>query len=140
MHKIWPDPRAAWTGGGRFADAKVLRQWGDDTFAKTPPDNRDAVIAITHDPKIDDPALLAAMKTKPAYIGALGSSRTHAKRLIRLREAGADNAALQSIHAPIGFDIGAKTPAEIAAAIIAQMIAVFRTGTTIARKDTITKT
>lgn len=126
MECIIIDPRAAFASGERFADAKVLNEWGDNAFAKTPPDKRDAVIALTHDPKIDDPALLAAMTKSPAYIGALGSTRTHAKRLTRLRAAGADDASLANIHAPIGFDIGAKTPAEIAASVIAEMIAAFR--------------
>ncbi|MGI9338714.1 MAG: XdhC family protein [Gammaproteobacteria bacterium] len=128
MECIVIDPRAAWASAERFGDAKVLRQWGDDAFAKMRPTERDAVVALAHDEKIDDPALLAALtaKAKPAYIGALGSSRTHQKRLRRLHEQGASEVVLADIHAPVGLDIGAKTPAEIAVAIVAEMVAAFR--------------
>lgn len=130
MECIVIDPRAAWATAARFGDAKLLRQWGDDAFAETPPDKRDAVVAITHDPKIDDPALLAALAAKAGYVGALGSGKSHKQRLIRLKAAGAEEAALTRIHAPVGFDIGAKTPAEIAIAIVAEITAIFRNKST----------
>ena len=126
MECIIIDPRAAFATAERFGNVQVRRQWGDDAFGELPPDYRDGVIALTHDPKIDDPALLAAMKNKPGYIGALGSKRTHQKRLARLQTLGASTTSLAKIHAPVGLDIGAKTPAEIAIAIIGEMVGVFR--------------
>jgi xanthine dehydrogenase accessory factor len=87
---------------------------------------RSAMALLTHDPKIDDPALLAGLRSQCFYIGALGSKRTHAARLGRLREAGFDEATLQRIHGPVGLDIGAVSPAEIAVSILAQITAVLR--------------
>ncbi len=125
METVIADPRAAWANPERFPNANVRRQWGEDFFAQTPPGKTDAVVALTHDPKIDDPALLAAMNAKPGYIGALGSRRTHEKRLLRLREAGASEKELQKICAPVGLDIGAQNPAQIALAVLAQIVAAF---------------
>lgn len=130
MECVIIDPRAAWASADRFGDAKVLREWPDKAFAKMRPNERDAVVVLAHDAKIDDPALLAALKVKPkkpAYIGALGSRRTHEKRQKRLYEQGGiSEVALIDIHAPVGLDIGAKTPGEIAIAIAAEIVAAFR--------------
>ena len=125
MECVVIDPREAWANAARFPNADVRREWGEDVFAQTPPGKQDAVVALTHDPKIDDPALLAALQAEPGYIGALGSTRTHAKRLARLKEAGVDDASLAKIHAPVGMNIGARAPAEIALAIVAEIVGVF---------------
>ena len=92
------------------------------------PDARTAIVTLTHDPKIDDPGLRAALASEAFYIGCLGSRRTHAARCDRLREAGFGDAELTRIHGPVGLDIGARTPAEIAISILAQMIAIERKG------------
>ena len=96
-------------------------------MADITPDSRTAVVTLTHDPKIDDPGLIAALQSKAFYIGCLGSRRTHAARSDRLRDAGFDADALGRLHGPAGLDIRAKTPAEIAVSILAEMIAVERT-------------
>ena len=90
------------------------------------PDSRTALVTLTHDPKLDDPALIAGLRTPAFYIGSLGSRRTHRARLERLRQAGVEERALTRIHAPIGLDIGARSPAEIATAIMAEITAVLR--------------
>ena len=92
------------------------------------PDARTAVVTLTHDPKLDDPALLAALGSDAFYMGCLGSSRTHAKRLDRLRAASVPEAQIARLHAPVGLDIGAKSPAEIAISIMAQIIRSLRQG------------
>ena len=115
------DPRKAWATDARFPEVQMSTEWPDAALAALAPDHRSAVIVLTHDPKLDDPALEITLKSKAFYIGALGSTRTHAKRLARLREAGLDDAALARIHGPIGLAIGAKSPSEIAISILAQM-------------------
>lgn len=120
------DPRSAFATEERFGDADLHVEWPQDYFAKQPLDNHTAVAALTHDPKIDDPALIAAMQAKAFYIGALGSRKTHAKRLERLYQAGFSPNECALIHAPIGLDIKAQGPAEIAIAVLAQVIAAYR--------------
>jgi len=120
------DPRTAFATPERFPDTPVIAQWPDEALAAAPPDRYTAVCLLTHDPKIDDPALVAALKAGCFYIGALGSRKTHAKRLDRMRANGFDGEALARIHAPIGLDIGAVSPAEIAVAIIGEIVAALR--------------
>ncbi|WP_170363575.1 XdhC family protein [Ruegeria arenilitoris] len=120
------DPREAFASQSRFPGEKLLTDWPDEAVASIGLDARTAVVLLTHDPKLDDPALQAALNSDVFYIGALGSSRTHAKRVQRMTEAGFSASLLQRIHGPIGLDIGAAGPAEIAVAIIAQMTAVLR--------------
>jgi len=120
------DPRRAFATDERFPDVTTLGDWPDEAMATLAPDSRTAVIALTHDPKIDDPALAAALASPAFYVGALGSTRTHANRLERLKARGFDADSLARIHGPIGLSIGAKTPAEIAIAIMAQVTAVRR--------------
>jgi xanthine dehydrogenase accessory factor len=118
------DPRRAFATDARFPEVKLVGVWPDDAMATLKPDHRTAVIALTHDPKIDDPALQAALASDAFYIGALGSKKTHANRLQRLREAGLDDPTLGRIHGPIGLRIGAKSPAEIAVSILAEVTTV----------------
>jgi xanthine dehydrogenase accessory factor len=115
------DPRETFASPARFPGAKLVHDWPDAALAAHGLDIRTAVVTLTHDPKLDDPALRAALGSPVFYIGALGSTRTHAKRVARLKEAGFRDAAIARIDAPIGLDIGAKSPAEIAIAILAQM-------------------
>lgn len=115
------DPRSAFLRPDRFPDVQLVDQWPQQAFAALRPDARTAVVLLTHDPKIDDPALMAVLPTKAFYIGALGSTRTHARRLERLAAAGVDDASLARIHGPAGLAIGARTPAEIALSVLAQM-------------------
>jgi len=116
------DPRAAFASNERFPDVRLVHSWPTEALAELGIDHRTAVVTVTHDPKIDDPALLAALRADPFYIGALGSRRTHASRLERLEAEGVARADLERIHAPIGLDIGARTPPEIAVSIVAQVI------------------
>jgi xanthine dehydrogenase accessory factor len=120
------DPRSAFAAAHRFAGIDVTGEWPDKALARLRPDKRTAVVVLTHDPKIDDPALRSALQSEAFYIGALGSRRTHAKRLERLLAAGFTQQQTARIHAPVGLDIGARTPAEIAVAIIAEVTAVLR--------------
>lgn len=122
------DPRAAFGSDARFPGETILDDWPDEAMATLAPDARTAVVTLTHDPKLDDPAIRAALASRAFYIGCLGSPRTHAKRLDRLRAAGVDDAAIARIHAPVGLDIGAKSPAEIAVAIMAQITQSLRRG------------
>jgi xanthine dehydrogenase accessory factor len=115
------DPRSAFLRPERFPGVQLIDQWPTEAFAALKPDARTAVVLLTHDPKIDDPALLAVLPTRAFYIGALGSTRTHAKRLERLREAGVDAAGCERIHGPAGLSIGARTPAEIAISVLAEI-------------------
>ena len=115
------DPREAFGAQARFPDTKVINDWPDDALAELGLDARTAVVLLTHDPKIDDPALHLALKSKAFYIGALGSKRTHAKRVARLEEAGFSADDIARIHGPIGLNIGSVNPQEIAIAIIAEM-------------------
>ncbi|MGU9951730.1 MAG: XdhC family protein [Gammaproteobacteria bacterium WSBS_2016_MAG_OTU1] len=116
------DPRSAWNTTARFPDSKIKVCWPDEAFADLTLDSQTAIITLTHDPKIDDSALLAALRAPTGYIGALGSKRTHEKRRQRLIDNGVNEEALCRIHAPIGLNIGAKTAAEIAVSIAAQLI------------------
>jgi xanthine dehydrogenase accessory factor len=120
------DPRMAFATPERFPDAPVLVEWPDAALPRLGLDRYTALLALTHDPKIDDPALTAALKAECFYIGALGSKKTHARRIERLTEAGFGEAEFGRIHAPIGLDIGAISPAEIAMSILAEIIATLR--------------
>jgi xanthine dehydrogenase accessory factor len=120
------DPRTAFASPERFPDVKLIAQWPDEALDASPLDAFTAVALLTHDPKIDDRALVRALKADCFYIGALGSRKTHAKRLERMRAEGFDEAALARIHAPIGLDIGAVSPAEIAVSICGEIIAAQR--------------
>ena len=115
------DPRDAFASEARFPGERIAAEWPDAALAAHGLDARSAVVTLTHDPKLDDPAIVAALGSEVFYIGCLGSTRTHAKRVERLREAGFDDRAVARLHAPIGLDIGAKSPAEIAVAILAEL-------------------
>jgi len=120
------DPRTAFANVERFPDIKVIAEWPDVALPPLNVDHYTAFVALTHDPKIDDPALKHALSRDCFYIGALGSRKTHAKRLARLKEAGLSDADLTRIHAPIGLPIGAVSPAEIAVAIMGEITASLR--------------
>ncbi len=120
------DPRSAFASEARFPGIALSTEWPDDAMATLRPDRRTAIVTLTHDPKIDDPALTAALRSQAFYIGALGSRRTHASRCQRLSEAGFSAADLARIHGPIGLNIGALSPAEIAVSILGQITAVLR--------------
>jgi xanthine dehydrogenase accessory factor len=120
------DPRTAFATPERFPDTPVIAEWPDEALAAKPLDRYTAICLLTHDPKIDDVALIAALKADCFYIGALGSRKTHAKRVERMKAAGFDDAALARIHAPIGLDIGAVSPAEIAVSIAGEIVAGLR--------------
>ena len=115
------DPRTAFASPERFPDVKVVAEWPDKALPPLNVDRYTAFVALTHDPKIDDPALLHALARDCFYIGALGSRKTHARRVERLKVAGISDAAIARIAAPIGLEIGAVSPAEIAVAIMAQI-------------------
>ena len=115
------DPRQAWASETRFPNVKILLDWPDDALDLLKPDRCSAIVTLTHDPKLDDPALHSALKSEAFYIGSLGSKRTHAKRLERLAKAGFDADTLARIKGPIGLAIGAKSPAEIAVSILAEV-------------------
>ena len=115
------DPRTAFASSERFPDVKVIAEWPDEALPQLNVDRYTAFVALTHDPKIDDPALRHALSRDCFYIGALGSRKTHARRVERLKAQGLSEAAITRIHAPIGLDIGAVSPAEIAVAIMAQI-------------------
>ena len=115
------DPRTAFASPERFPDVKVIAEWPDKALPPLGIDHYTAFVALTHDPKIDDPALVYALSRDCFYIGALGSRKTHARRVERLKQQGLNDADISRIHAPIGLDIGAVSPAEIAVAIIAQI-------------------
>lgn len=115
------DPRRAFATAERLPGVSVTTEWPDEALARIGIDARTAVVTLSHDPKLDDPALVAALRSDAFYIGALGSSRTHAKRVARLQEAGLGGA-IGRIHAPVGLDLGGRSPAEIAVAILAQVI------------------
>lgn len=121
------DPRTAFATEARFPGVALSHEWADEALEKQPLGRRSALIALTHDPKLDDPALSAALKSDCFYIGALGSKKTHAGRLARLKAHGFSEEELARIHGPIGLDIGARTPAEIAISILAEMTLRLRT-------------
>lgn len=120
------DPRRAFATDERFPDVTVSTEWPDDALDALRPDTRTAIVTLTHDPKLDDPALDRALKSEAFYIGALGSRRTHAKRLDRLRELGHADDAMTRIRGPVGIDIAAVTAPEIALSILAQIVEVRR--------------
>jgi xanthine dehydrogenase accessory factor len=120
------DPRTAFASIERFPDVKVIAEWPDVALPPLSIDHYTAFVALTHDPKIDDPALEHALARECFYIGALGSRKTHAKRVERLKQAGISEANLARIHAPIGLDIEAVSPAEIAVAIMGEITQVLR--------------
>lgn len=115
------DPRAAFGSEARFPGETILDAWPDAALEAHGLDARTAVVTLTHDPKLDDPAIRVALGSDCFYLGCLGSTRTHGKRVARLEEAGFDAAAIARIHAPVGLDIGAKSPAEIAISIMAEI-------------------
>jgi xanthine dehydrogenase accessory factor len=122
------DPRGAFATADRFPDIKLYTEWPDEVIPKIGLDHQTALLALTHDPKIDDPALSAALKSKVFYVGALGSKKTQAKRFERLKAAGFSNEQISRIRGPIGLDIGAKGPVEIAIAIMAEITRTLRLG------------
>jgi len=120
------DPRRAYHETERFPGVTMLGDWPDDALATLAPDHRTAVVTLTHDPKIDDPALHFALKAPVFYVGCLGSKLTHAKRVERLAADGFSEAEIARIHGPVGLDIGARTPQEIALSIMAEVVAAHR--------------
>ena len=120
------DPRRAFASEARFPDVEVLTDWPDEAMEALGLGRRSAVVTLTHDPKIDDPALAAALRSEAFYIGSLGSRRTHAARLERLRQAGFSDADLARIHGPLGLPIGAKSPAEIALSALSEVTRTLR--------------
>jgi xanthine dehydrogenase accessory factor len=120
------DPRGAWATEARFPGVELSTEWPDEAMERLKPDRASAVVALTHDPKIDDPALITALRSDCFYIGALGSRRTHAARLKRLRELGHTDEAMARIKGPVGLNIEAVTAPEIALSIIAEVVAVRR--------------
>ncbi len=120
------DPREAFASAARFPDTALVHDWPDAALDAFGIDARTAIVTLTHDPKLDDPAIHKALASECFYLGCLGSKRTHAKRVARLNEAGFTPAQIGRIHAPVGLDIGGNTPAEIAISIIAQITQVLR--------------
>ena len=117
------DPRGYFASEQRFPDLKIVTKWPDEAFKEIETDSNTALIALTHDPKIDDPALQHALKNKFYYIGALGSKKTHDNRCNRLKDEGFSQTEINSIHGPIGIKLGGRSAPEIALSIIAQLVA-----------------
>jgi len=117
------DPRRAFASGERFPGVTLMDAWPDEALEQLKLDATSAVVTLTHDPKLDDPALIAALQSPAFYVGALGSTRTHAKRVARLGEAGLGDKVAR-IHAPVGLDLGGRAPREIAVSILAEVIQV----------------
>ena len=120
------DPRRAFATAARFPGQALVVGWPDAAIAELAPDARTAVVTLTHDPKLDDPALVAALASPAFYVGCLGSAKTHAARRTRLGAQGIAAAALDRLHGPVGVRIGARTPAEIAVSILAEIVAALR--------------
>lgn len=120
------DPRTAFATPERFPNVRLVTDWPDEALAALGLDAYTAFVALTHDPKIDDPGLEAALRSECFYVGALGSRKTHGRRIERLAAAGFDETATKRIHAPIGLDIGAVSPAEIALAILGEIVSTLR--------------
>ena len=118
------DPRAAFANNQRFPDIKIINEWPEVALNELGIDNRTAVVTLTHDPKLDDSALNAALKSKAFYIGSLGSKKTHKARVQRLKIANFSDDEIKRIHGPIGLAIGAKSPQEIAISIISEIITI----------------
>ena len=116
------DPRGYFASEQRFPDLKIINKWPEEAFKEIETNENSALIALTHDPKIDDPALQHALKNKFYYIGALGSKKTHENRCKRLKEAGFSEKEINLIHGPIGIKLGGKSAPEIALSIIAQLV------------------
>ena len=116
------DPREYFVTKQKFQNIKIINKWPEEVFKKIQTDSNTALITLTHDPKIDEPALKHALKNKFFYIGALGSKKTHEKRCKRLKEDGFNNKEIVSIHGPIGLNIGGKSASEIALSIVAQLV------------------
>ncbi len=122
------DPRGSFATEARFPGVELTQEWPDEALERLKPDHRSAVVTLTHDPKLDDPALAVALRADCFYVGALGSRRTHAARCSRLTELGFGEADLARIHGPIGLAIGAVSPAEVAISIVAQLTQILRRG------------
>ena len=122
------DPREAFASPARFPGTTLVHDWPDAALATFAPDARTAIVTLTHDPKLDDPAIQVALRSECFYLGCLGSTRTHAKRVARLEAGGFDAPQIARIHAPVGLDIGAKSPAEIAISIMAEIVQRLRQG------------
>ena len=122
------DPRETFGAQARFPGETLLNDWPDEAVEQLGLDSRTALVLLTHDPKLDDPALTLALRSGCFYIGALGSTRTHAKRVARMQEAGFSEVEIARIHGPVGLDIGAAGPSEIAVSILAEMTGVLRKG------------
>jgi xanthine dehydrogenase accessory factor len=120
------DPRRAFASSDKFSGFAVTDEWPDEALTRLGPDLRSAVVTLTHDPKLDDPALAVALRSPAFYIGALGSKKTHAARLARLKAMGFDERALARIHGPVGLDIGALSQSEIAISIMAEITKIRR--------------
>jgi xanthine dehydrogenase accessory factor len=125
FYTIVVDPRAKFANRERFPEAdEVLLEWPDEAFAHLPVDNATYVVLLTHDPKIDEPTLAAALQTEAAYIGAIGSRKTYAARFERMEKWGVTPEQLERVYAPVGLDLGGSTPAETALSIISEVVAV----------------
>ena len=116
------DPRAAFANNKRFPNINIINEWPEEALIDFKIDNRTAVVTLTHDPKLDDSALYAALNSKAFYIGSLGSKKTHNARIERLKIAGFNEDAIKNIHGPVGLSIGAKSPQEIAISIMSELI------------------
>ncbi len=127
------DPRTAFATPERFPDVRLIAEWPDEALKAIPLDRYTAFVALTHDPKIDDPALEAALRSDCFYVGALGSRKTHGKRVERLSAAGFGDAEIGRIRAPIGLNIGAVSPAEIALSIVAEIVSALRAERVVAK-------
>ena len=125
------DPRPAYAAEERFAGVRLIKQWPDEALAAEPLTARSALVALAHDPKLDDPALVAAVRSAAFYVGALGSTRTHGRRLSRLAALGISDEEMARIHGPVGLAIGARSPGEIAIAILAELVQIRRRGVAI---------
>ncbi len=122
------DPRPAFGATARFPGVEIVEEWPDEALGELDLDPRTAVVTLTHDPKLDDPAIRAALGSDVFYLGCLGSTRTHAKRVTRLEEAGFSADDIARIHAPVGLDIGARGPSEIAVSVLAEVTQRLRKG------------
>ena len=122
------DPRETFGAQARFPGEVISHDWPDEAMAMQGIDARTAIVTLTHDPKIDDPAIITALRSDAFYLGSLGSTRTHAKRVERLTQQGFSEAEIARIHAPVGLDIGGRSPAEIAVSIMAEIVRVLRKG------------
>jgi xanthine dehydrogenase accessory factor len=125
------DPRGAFATEERFPDVRLMNIWPDEAIKQSPPHARTAVVTLTHDPKLDDAALIPTLASPAFYVGSLGSRKTQAARVNRLKRAGLSDDAIARIHGPVGLRIGARSPAEIAVSILAEMTAVLRGAETI---------